>query len=119
MTVPDPERDLTRRKRECSTAGEAIMGVSGGTAGNSRKERDDGGDIPHGSKRSDYRRLLEDLEILESSLGEEVHGQKVLCEEYDFRGVPSGTLEYVNQTATGLVPVIPHVPVQNGPGVSV
>ena len=54
------------------------MGVSGGTIGSSRKERDDGGEIPHGSKRSDYRRLLMDLEILESSLGEEVYAQKVL-----------------------------------------
>ena len=35
------------------------MGVSGGTAESSRKERDDGGEIRHGSKRSDYWRLLE------------------------------------------------------------
>ena len=69
------------------------MGVSGGTAGSSRKEREDGGEIRHGSKRSHYRRLLEgagegrteepevarDLEILESMLGEELHGQSVLC----------------------------------------
>ena len=36
------------------------MEVSGETARSSRKERDDGGEIRHGSKRSDYRRLQED-----------------------------------------------------------
>ena len=58
------------------------MGVSGATAGSSRKKRDDGGEICHGSKRNDYWRLMEgacegrtedpevtrDLEILESML---------------------------------------------------
>ena len=36
------------------------MGVSGETAGSSRKERDDGGEIRHGSKRSDHQRLQEE-----------------------------------------------------------
>ena len=111
------------------------MGVSGGTAGSSKKEGDDGGEIRHGCKRSDYRRLLEgacegrtevpevtrDLEIIESMLGEEVHGQSVLCGEYDLRGVRAGlsmpTLEYANQPATGLVLGLPQVPVQHGPGI--
>ena len=71
---------MTDDKRDCSTAGEANMGISGGTAGSSRKERADGREIRHGSKRSDYWRLLKgackertedlevtrDLEILES-----------------------------------------------------
>ena len=35
------------------------------------ENRDDGGEIRHGSKRSDYRRLLEGA----------VHGQSVLCGE--------------------------------------
>ena len=90
------------------------MGASGGTAGSSRKERVDGGEIRHGSKGSDYRRLLEgvckrrtedleltrELEILESMLGEEVHGQSVLCGEFDLRGVRAGTYEYANQWRT-------------------
>ena len=37
----------------------ADMGVSGGTAGSGRRERDDSGEILHGCKRSDYWRLLE------------------------------------------------------------
>ena len=69
------------------------MGVSGGTAGSGRKERDGNGEIHHGSKRSYYWRLLEgackgrteepevarDFDMLESMLGEDVHGQSVLC----------------------------------------
>ena len=68
------------------------MGVSGGTAGSGRRERDDRGEIRHGCKRSDYWRLLEraregrtedqkgigDLETLESMLGEEVSERGVL-----------------------------------------
>ena len=68
------------------------MGVSGGTPENSRRERDDSGEIRHGCKRSDYLRLLEracegrtedpeatrDLEIFESLLGKGIHGQDVL-----------------------------------------
>ena len=110
------------------------MGVSGGTAGSSRKERDDSGDIHHGSKLSDYWRLLEgacegrtedpevtrDLEILESMLGKGVHGQGFLRGERDLRGGRAGTpLEYANQTPTGLVLGIPQVPVQHGPSIYV
>ena len=47
------------RERECSTAGEANMGVSGGTAGSSRRQRDDGVKTRYGCKRIDYWRLLE------------------------------------------------------------
>ena len=64
------------------------MGVSGGTAGSGRKEIDDGGEVCHGSQRNHCRRLLDgaskgrtenpevvqDLEIIESMLGEEVNG---------------------------------------------
>ena len=105
------------------------MGVSGGTPKSSGKERDDGGENRHGSKRSDYRRLLDgacegrtedqevkrDLEILESTLGEEVHGQSVLCGKYDLRGVRAGTLEYANQPPTGLVLVYPRYLFNMGP----
>ena len=52
-------------------------------------------------------------------LGEEVHGQSVLCGEYDLRGVRPGTLEYANQHPTGLVLGVRQVPVQHGPGIYV
>ena len=52
-------------------------------------------------------------------LGEEVHGQKVLSGEYDFRGVCARTLEYANQPPTDLVPDKPQVTVQHGPGIYV
>ena len=110
MAVPDHETSERegQDKRECSTAGEANMVVSGGTAGSSRKERDDCGEIRHGSNRSDNWRLLEgacegrtedpeftrDLDILEPMLGKEVHEQSVLCREHDLQGVRAGTLEY-------------------------
>ena len=82
-----------QEKRECSTAGEANMGVSGGTAGSGRKEGNENGEIRHGTKRSYYWMLLEgacegrteeqevarDLEMLESMLREKLHGQSVLC----------------------------------------
>ena len=109
------------------------MGVSGGTAGSSRKERDSDGEIRQGSKRSDYWRLLEgacegriedpevtrDLEILEFILVKEVHKQGVIRGERDLRGVRAGTLEYANQPPTGLVLGIPQVPVQHGPSIYV
>ena len=93
------------------------MGVSGGTAGSSRKERDDGVEIRHSSKRSDYWRLLEgacegrtedpevtrDLEILESMFRKQVYGQGVLRGERDLPGASAGTLEYANQPPTGFV----------------
>ena len=55
------------------------MGVSGGTAGSCRKERDDGGEVCHSSQGSHYEvtedpEFVRDLEILESMLGEGVHG---------------------------------------------
>ena len=117
--------NVTDKTRECSTTGEAYMGVSGGTAGSSKKERDDGEDNRHGSKQSDYWKLLEgacegrtedsevtrDLEILESMLGKEVHEQSVLCGEHDLRGVRAGTLDYANQPPTGFVLGKPQVPV--------
>ena len=34
--------------------------------------------------RTEDPEVARDLEILESMLGEEVHGQSVLCGEYDF-----------------------------------
>ena len=109
------------------------MGASGGTAGSSRKESHDGGEIRHGSKRSDYWRIQEGacegrtgdpkvtrgLEILESLLGKEVHGQGVLRGERDLRGVRAGTLEYANQPLTGLVLGTPQVSVQHGPSLYV
>ena len=107
------------------------MGVCGRTAGSSRRERDDGEEIRHGCKRSDYWRLLEraceertedpevmrDLEILESLLGKGIHGQGFLRGERDLRGVRAGTLEYANQPPTGLVLGILQVPVQNRPSI--
>ena len=63
------------------------MGVSGGTAGSSRRERerDGSGEICHGCKRSDYWRLLERAHegrtedpgelIFESLLGEGIPGK--------------------------------------------
>ena len=72
------------------------MGVSVGTGGSGRRERDDSGENRHGCKRRDYWRLLEiaserrtedqkeqrDLEILESMLGEEVSERVVLRSEH-------------------------------------
>ena len=72
------------------------MGISRGAAGSGRDHGDDGGEIRHSGKRSHDWRILEgacegraedeeesrDFEILESLLGERVHGQGVLCEGY-------------------------------------
>ena len=59
------------------------------------------------------------LEILKSMLGEEIHGQSVLCGERHFRGVCAGLLEHAHQPATGLVSDIPQVLVLNGSGIHV
>ena len=56
-------------------------------------------------------KMRKDLEILESLLGEEIHGWSVLCERNQFRGLCTRTIEHAHKPLASPILSLPEVPV--------